>query len=110
MASHPPHNQAEALNFVKKQEKELAKKLFEKESEIVEFLNWIELPIGIKVRNKFKEVHGKFLEYFEAQKWKDEGEARGLGYSMRFLRILEKMVESSKKDFQKIQTRKQKEG
>jgi len=83
--SSNPRNQAEALTFAKKQAKDLQdKKLFESESETLEFLHWAELPVT------------------------NEGDARGLAYSMRFLRVLEKLVESYKDRYNKIQTKKQK--
>lgn len=110
MASQP-RNQAEALTFIKKREKELRnKELFESESETIELLNWAELPITKKIREKFKETREKFQDYFESQKWTNEADARGIAYSLRFLSVLEKLVESSKKQYGRIQAKKQKEG
>ena len=107
-----PRNQAEALTFIKRREKELFdKKLFESESETVDFLSWAELPTTKKIRKKLEQTREKFQDYFESQKWKDEAEARGLAYSMKFLDVLEKLVSAYKKKYENIQTqKKQKEG
>lgn len=110
MASNP-RSQQEVATFFKNKEKKLQdKRLFESESETIEFLNWAELPVTKKVRQTFGEVKKKFHDYFESQKWSNEAEARGLAYSLRFLDTLEKLVESYKKVYENIQTKKQKEG
>jgi len=103
-------NQAEASKYFKAQEREASQKLFEQEPEILEFLQWADSHVTKKVRARFQEHVEKFQQYFESQKWKDEAEARGLAYALRFLKILERMVAAHKRAYQNIQTRKQKEG
>lgn len=105
-----PRNQAEALTFAKKREKELRdRKLFESESECLELLNWAKLPITKRIIKKFRETKEKFHDYFESQKWTNEADARGIAYSLRFLSVLEKLVESTQKSYENIQSKKQKE-
>lgn len=108
MASNP-RNQAELSRYARAREQELVKKAFEEESEIVEFLNWAELPMTKKVRQKFKEQEKKIIERLKSNKW-SELEGKALCSLLDALGIIEKMVESCKKLYHRIQVKKQKEG
>lgn len=105
-----PRNQAEAVTQIKRRQKEVFNELLSKaEGEVTEFLNWAELPMTKKIREKFIEFEAKILKIFKANKW-TEAEGRGIALLFQFTGILEEMVKSSQEKFNQIQQRKQKEG
>ena len=105
-----PRNQAEAMTLLKNREKEFLERIFVAESEVVEFLQWADLPVTKKVLEKFNKVRDKCMDDFENQKWDTEAQGRGLAYYCRALGMFEKMIESYKRLYDRIQIKKQKEG
>jgi len=111
MASNP-HNQAELATFAKRKKEQMEMNVLHKaESNTLEFLSWAELPMTKEMRRIFADMRKKFQNHFESLKWKGEGEAFGLAYSMRFLDVLENAINSVRREYANIQTKKQqKEG
>ena len=106
---HNPRNQAEALTYLKRQEKNVFADLLKAESELLEFLTWAELPMSKKIRERFIKFEGKIFKIFKDNKW-TEAEGRGIAYLFQFTGILEEMVKTYREKFNQIQQRKQKEG
>lgn len=106
-----PRNQAEAeskrIDALRRKQDEIRRQLFNTESEVVEFLNWAELPMTQKIRQSFIDFGQNVQKVFEANKW-TEAEGRGIAYLLPFTRIIEKMISNEKRKFNQIQERKQK--
>lgn len=110
MATRKGYSQQEAISYLKKEQREkLFADIIRAEGEIVQFLNWAELPVTKKLRQKFSEFESKVLKVFKANKW-TEAEGRGIAYLFEFTAILEEMIADSQKKLEQIRQRKQKEG
>jgi hypothetical protein len=103
------HSQADAMNRLKKQKDELFKKMLIEEQEVADVLEWAEFRVTKKVRKAFQDFEKKVLQEFKKNKW-TEAEGRGIAYLLHFTGILEGIIEDSRKKWNSIQTRKQKEG
>jgi len=103
-----PYNQAEAMTRLLEGEKQIFEVLLKREGEIIEFLNWADLPQTKKVRKAFADFEAKVLKTFKENKWEEEAEARAIAYLLQFTGIIDETIISSQKAFKQIQERKQK--
>lgn len=102
-----PRNQAEAMTQIRTQERNAFKELLVQESDLVEILNWAELPVTKKIREAFKKYEEKVLKKLKSAQW-TEAEGKGLAFLCNYIELLERIIGDCQKKYQNVQIRRQK--
>lgn len=109
MPAPNPRNQAEAITYAHRKEREKFREFLVAETELIEILSWAELPTTKKVVKAFTQFEERIWKKLKACQW-TEAEGKGLVFLLNYAGLLQETIGDCKKTYQNLQVKKQKEG